>query len=481
MGQELLRLDNVTRRITSEFYISGINLTVSKGEVLALAGKNAAGKSTLTGVINGNLPADSGRIYFDGAEVKIPSPIEALHLGIVTLSQNNAGFDNLPVCDNVLMGNPKYFKTGSLSHRKLSAVCAEAFEKLDIQVSPMQIFSSLTPAQKQAVAVARAYLSDPKLIIMDEPSSRLPERECDILYQTVRALKEAGVAVIYITHRLGEIIQLADRVALVEHGEIKELRDVPGMTELDLIEMIEGFKVTDIYSKEEVAQGEVVLSVKNFSAPDAKNISFELHQGEIIGFLGGAGACGRSIYRLLCGLQDYEGEVEIAGKLVKLNHPLQSDANRIVAAIDEETEQMMQSFDAKQGTGFLARFFSDTKENIRQVGSTLGNIAGLRKSEEYMTGGFRQKELLLRTLGKDGDIYVLVDPTNGIDLQTRMKIYVSIVGLAKRGRGVLFFTNDPGEAAGLADRVIVLGKDEIVFDTNAKKTDIETLTKLLKE
>lgn len=480
MAQELLRLDHVTRRITSEFYIRGITLTVNKGEVLALAGKNAAGKSTLTGVINGNLAADSGRIFFEGAEVTLSDPAVALGHGIVTLAQNNQGFDNLPVCDNVLLANPKYFKTGGLSHKKLGAVCADAFAKLGIDVDPQQAFCSLTPAQKQSVAIARAYLCDAKLIIMDEPSSRLPQKECGILYGAVRALKEAGVAIIYITHRLDEILLLADKVALVERGEVKEVRSTQGLTELDLIEAIEGFQVNDIYSKEEVAQGEVLLSVQNFAAEQAHDISFELHQGEIIAFLSDSGVCGRTIYRMLCGLEDYTGTVCIAGKPVRLNHPLVTDEQRIVTAIDEETEEMMKSFNAKKGTGFLSRMIGEVLNTTRGVGKTMGGMVGMHKADEYMTGGFRQKELMMRTLCKDGDIYVLVDPTNGIDLQTRMKLYVDIGGLAKRGRGVLFFTNDVCEALGLADYIVVLDTDTVVFQTNAKKTTAATLTKLLK-
>lgn len=481
MAQELLKLDNVTRRITSEFYIKGIDLTINKGEVLALAGKNAAGKSTLTGVINGNLPADSGRIFFEGTQVAIPDPSVALGLGIVTLAQNNQGFDNLPVCDNVLLANPKYFKTGALSHKKLGAVCADAFAKLGIDVDPQQAFCTLTPAQKQSVAIARAYLCDAKLIIMDEPSSRLPQKECGILYGIVRALKEAGVAIIYITHRLDEILLLADRVALVERGEVKEVRSTQGLTELDLIEAIEGFKVNDIYSKEQIEPGEALLSVQNFAAQQARDISFELHRGEIIAFLGDSGGCGRAVYRMLCGLEDYAGEVTIAGRPVRLSHPLVTDEQRIIPAIDEETEEMMKSFNAKKGTGFFSRIIGDVVNTTRGVGKTMGGIVGVRKQDEYMTGGFRQKELMMRTLCRDGDIYVLVDPTNGIDLQTRMKLYVDIGGLAKRGRGVLFFTNDVSEALGLADRIFVLGTNTVVFETYAKKTDAATLTKLLKE
>jgi|GEM_PF-1085712 len=484
MAQELMRLEQVTRRITSEFYIRKINLTINKGEVFALAGKNAAGKSTLASVMNGYLPADSGRIYFEGQQVQLPDPGAALKLGIITLMQNNQGFEQMPVADNVLFGNDKYYKTGKMSPRKLAAVCAECFEKLGIAIDPRAPFYTLTPAQKQAVAIARAYLFDAKLIIMDEPSSRLPQKECEVLYSTVRALRENGVSILYITHRLDEIIKLADRVAFIERGELKEVRSTADMTELDLIEAIEGFRVDNIYSKEPLELGEPVLKVQNLSAGQAKDINFTLHKSEVIALVSDLGMCAQSIYRTLNGLLQYNGSIQVDGKEVKIDNPLTANSLRIVSAIDEDMEETLSNYDSKDGraVGRFAVLSARFRDTINGVGKMLNNVVGLKlQQKEYMTGGYRQKELVLRTLAKDGDIYILVDPTNGIDLQTKMRVYSDIAQLAKHGKGILYFTNDVHEAVGLADRILVLGTNTIVFDKNAKETDASTLAKLLKE
>ncbi|WP_312643495.1 ATP-binding cassette domain-containing protein [Hydrogenoanaerobacterium sp.] len=483
MAQELMRLEQVTRRITSEFYIRNIDLTINKGEVLALAGKNAAGKSTLASVINGFLPADSGRIYFEGRPVKISEPAVATKLSIVTLMQNNQGFEQMSVADNILFGNDQYYKTGRMSPRRLCAVCSECFETLGIDIDPSKPFYTLTSAQKQAAAIARAYLSDAKLIIMDEPSSHLPHKECSVLYDMVHALRKTGVSILYITHRLDEIIALADRVVFVERGELKEVRETAGMTELDLIEAIEGFQVSDIYSKQQLELGEPVLEVASISAGHAKDISFTLHKSEIIALVSDSGLCAQSVYRMLAGLLEYTGGIKVAGREVRIDNPITADALRIVSAIDEDTEEQLQNYDSDGGrkAGKLALLSAKMRDTINAMGKMLHNVVGVNtQRKEYMTGGYRQRELVQRALAKDGDIFVLVDPTNGVDLQTKLRIYNEIAGQAKRGRGILYFTNDVNEAIGLADRILVLGRNTIVFDKSAKETDADTLTKLLK-
>ena len=484
MPQELLRLENVTRRITSEFYIRGASLIIYKGEVLALAGKNAAGKSTFSGVINGVLPAESGRIFFEGQEVAIKDTIKATELGIITLMQNNRGFAELSTADNILFGNPKYYKSGSLTPRKMREVCLKCFEALGIELDPLAHFGTLTPAQKQMAAIARAYLFDAKLIIMDEPSSHLPENECEVLYKAVQSLRSAQVSVLYITHRLNEIIKLADRVAFIERGEIKKVQSAEGLTELDLIEGIEGYRVTDIYSKLPVELGDPVLELDNICGGCAENISLTLRRGEVVSILSGVGQCGVAICHVLLGLVKYSGTIKVCGKVANLQNPLVSNALRIAAAVDEKTEQQLENYDSEGGkkTGALAVLMANIKHNTSGMGRMLSNVLGMdsMRQREYMTGGFKQKELVARAMARDADIYLLVNATNGIDLQAKMGIYKNINDLAKRGCGVLYFTNDATEAVGIADRVIVLGENTVVFDTYAKETDTDTLVKLLK-
>lgn len=484
MQEELLRLDRATRRITSEFYIREIDLTIYKGEVLALIGKNAAGKSTLTGVINGSLPAESGRIFFEGREVRIGDTTQALGLGIITLMQNNRGFPELSVADNVLFGNPQYFKTGSLSNKKMCEICAPCFAQLGIALDPTARFGDLTPAQKQTVSIARAYLFRAKLIIMDEPSSHLPEKECDALYRTVNLLRGMGISVIYITHRLSEVPLLADRVAIVEHGEIKEVRSAQGLTELELIECVEGHRVEDIYGKQPVELGAPLLELANVSCGAASEVTLTLRAGEVLALLAGAGECGAGIRGALLGLSPYKGEIRVGGKPVRVQNPLISNALRIAAAVDEETERRLQSYDSKGGssTGTFAALRAKTKENVDGIGRMLSGVFGMDRLQhsEYMTGGYRQRELVQRTLHRDADIYILVDAVNGIDLQSKMRLYADIVKLALRGKSVLYFTNDAEEAVGVADRVLVLGENTVVFDTYAKETTAADLIKLLK-
>lgn len=484
MAEELLKLKGVTRRVTSEFYIRDIELTVYKGEVLALAGKNAAGKSTLTGLINGTLPAESGRIFFEGREVKIAEPKDAVELGIVTLVQNNTGFPQFSVAENILFGNPKYYKTANLTRKRLCEICLPCFAALGIKLDPMGDYDALTPAQKQMADIARAYLFEAKLIIMDEPSSRLPESECETLYDMVKKLRQGGVSIIYITHRLHEIIELADRVAFIEHGEIKDVRAAAGMTELDLIEGVEGHSVNDIYGREPNEPGEPVLELSHVKSEVLDDVSLTVCGGEVLALLCGAESSGAGLYRVLLGLAPYSGGIKVCGADVNIKNPLIADSLRISAAVDESTERCLQSYNSTGGskTGGGALLVARCKEYTEAMGRMFSKVVvpGALRRGEYMTGGYRQRELVARAMARDADIYILVDATNGIDLQAKMQVYTKLNKLAKRGCAVLYFTNDISEALGLADKIIVLGKNTVVFDTYAKETDADTLKKLLK-
>lgn len=479
MAEVLLRLDNVTRRITSEFYIKNVDLTVYRGEVLALCGKNAAGKSTLAAVISGALPADSGRIWLEGREERIASTEDAMRLGIIMLTQNNGGFPAMSVADNVLFGNRKYYVSGIIGTRKLFAICGKCFDELGIEVDPTVSFSRLTPAQRQMAALARAYLSDAKLVIMDEPSSHLPQEEQQTLFRVVRALRDAGVSVLYITHRLGEVLELCDRAVFVRRGEITAVREVAGMTELDLIEEIEGFRVENLYGQREGALGDVLLEARGFATADAVSpLDFTLRQGELVAVLGGASSGVRTLCCALCGLVPYRGDVLVRGEKAELRSPLEADARRIVCAVDEATERAVSHYDSKGGrhSGPLFRALAGVKEAASAFGEAMAGVTGasrLRQSE-YMTGGYRQRELMQRTMARDADIYLLAEPSNGVDLQTRLSIYADIRRAQERGRGVVLFTGDPAEALGLADTVIVL-RPGGALAVSAKETSLEAL------
>lgn len=479
MAEVLLRLDNITRRITSEFYIRNVDLTVYKGEVLALAGKNAAGKSTLSAVVNGALPADSGRIWLDGAEVRITSTAEAQRLGIITLAQNNGGFPDMSVADNVLFGNKKYYVSGTIGTRKLFEICAGCFRELGIAVDSTLPFGRLTPAQRQLTLLARAYLAEARLVIMDEPSSHLPQAEQETLYRVVRALRDKGVSILYITHKLSEILELCDRVAFVRRGELAAVREVAGMTELDLIEEIEGFRVENIYGTRERALGGPLLEARGLVTADSVcPLSFTLREGGLTAVLGGAGSGARTLCCALCGLAPHKGDTLVRGEEAALTSPLEADARRIVCAVDEKTEEAVSHYDSKGGKhkGVLYRALAGVMETTSTLGRALGGITGADRLRhgEYMTGGYRQRELMLRVMGRDADIYLLAEPSNGVDLQTRMAIYADIRRAQERGRGIVLFTGDPAEALGLADDIIVLKSGGAVA-FSAKETSVEEL------
>ena len=483
MAQELLRLENITRRITSEFYIRGVDLTVYRGEVLALAGKNAAGKSTLSAVINGSLPADSGRIRLDGNEITIRSPEDARALGIVTLQQNNAGFPEMSVADNILFGNPRHYVAGVIGTKRLFTICEECFTALQIQLDARARFGSLTPAQKQLAALARAYLSNARLIIMDEPSSHLPQREYQTLCGVVRALREAGVSVLYITHRLGEILELCDRVAVIQRGEVREVRNVSGMTELDLIEAIEGYRVESVYGRREGELGGPLLEARGFLPRGASTpVSFTLREGGLLAVLGGADSFAPLLCRALCGLERSTGGLLQRGEALRLQSPLDADAHRIVCAVDESTEATLRHYDSKGGksTGTLARLTAGLQNTTEALGRVFSGFVGTNRLHhtEYMTGGYRQRELMQRTMARDGDIYILVNPVNGVDLQTRLGIYADIRRAQECGRGVILFTGDMEEALGLADTLLLLRPQGEALTLSAQETSPQELRKL---
>ena len=299
----------------------------------------------------------------------------------------------------------------------------------------------------------------------------------------VRRLRGAGVSILYITHRLREILALADRVAFVERGEIKLVRETAGLTELDLIEQIEGHSVGDLYGRADRAEpGEPLLEVEHLSAGETRDVSLTVRHGELVAVLSDGGQGMQGLLHALLGLTSHTGVIRLDGREAALTSPLEADALRIVAAVDEDTEELLATYDSKGGraTGRLSALGAGWKQLTISMGRMTRKMVGMKQEGEYMTGGFRQRELMQRTLGRDGDLYLLVDATNGVDLQTRLRIYNDLGALLARGRGVLYFTNDAAEAAGLADRVLVLRGNTIVFERYAKEIDAATLTKLLK-
>ena len=300
----LLELRGVSRRISSEFYLRGINLALRPGEVHALVGRNASGKSTLFSTIMGVFTPDRGQVLIDGQPAEIRNTSDAVKNGLILVAQHQQMFANLPVYENLFFGNELRMggKLGLVDNRRMLHRCEEVFRQMNVQIDPRAPMGNLTDAERQLTAIARAIVTDGRIILLDEPSTHLNESEKQRLYDAIAGLKQEGRAFLIISHDLNEVLAVADTISVMEDGEIVRSAPAGEFDEKALIEAVYGIKSENIYYRERPEAGKEVLRLEDFSGPNFSGVSLSLRAGQVTAFMGGAQSGKLSVARSLAGL-----------------------------------------------------------------------------------------------------------------------------------------------------------------------------------
>jgi rhamnose transport system ATP-binding protein len=469
MNENILELKDITKRFSGVEVLHEVPFTLRRGEVHALLGENGAGKSTLVKVMTGVHHADEGEMLLDGVQVVFNDTRESRQAGIAAIYQELSLFPDLDVAENIFVGRQPTTRGGRIDWRKLYAEADKLLRSLGVHLDLKHKARSLTIAQQQMVEIARAFSINARILIMDEPTSSLTLNEVADLFRIVRRLRDEGTAIIFISHRLEELFELADRVTVLRDGAYVDTRELKDVTRDDLIRMMVGRKITNLFPKQDVEAGKVVLQVDHLTREGAFNdISFELREGEILGMAGLVGAGRTNVARALFGVEPASsGTIQLHGEEVRMRSPQQAIALGLAyVPEDRQLHGLIPSMNitANISLPMLPRYarrgwLRDTVERAAAFNAAIqmevrANSIWQRARE--LSGGNQQKVVLAKWLSTKPAILILDEPTRGIDVGTKAAVHALMSKLAAEGMAILMISSELPEVLGMSDRIIVM-------------------------
>ena len=487
-----IELKSIKKIFPGVVALENVDFDVRYGEVHALVGENGAGKSTLIKIFGGAYQPDGGEIYIDGKRVIISSTAAAQHFKIAVIYQEFNLIPDLSVAENIFIGRAPKIAKSFVNWSKLNKDATEILKKLDIDINPRKFISDLSIAEKQMVEIAKSLSTDARLIIMDEPTATLTEKEVVKLFAIIEELKKKGVSIVYISHRLDEAFRLSDRITVLRDGKKIETKNTSQTNQDEIVSLMVGKIVKEYFAaREQTTIGrEIVMEVKNYNIADyVHDINFKLYRGEILGF---AGVLGSGIHHLLRSLygaaQKTDGEVFFEGKPVEMKNA--SEAIRLgigYVTEDRKGEGLLNDMSVLQNvsiiiikllTFFKGMFIKQKKELdvFYKVAKELDiKYANINQRIIYLSGGNQQKVIMGRTLVSNCKVLILLEPTRGIDVGAKAEIHKIMVALANKGISIIMTSSELPELVNLTDRCFVLYKGEIVAEFNRENMDEEKL------
>lgn len=474
----ILRMEHISKRFPGVQALDGVTFEVAEGEIHALVGENGAGKSTLMKILTGALPGDTGTITLRGQPVEIDSPRRAQALGISMIHQELALIPYLNVGQNIYLGRePEGVLPGFINWPTLYAQARQQLDKLNITVDPTTTVADLSIAQRQMVEVAKALSFNADVIVMDEPTSALSERETETLFGLMRSLKEQGVTIIFISHRIEEVLAVADRVTVLRDGQLVGVALISEVDMGQVVRMMVGRELGEMYPKEAVPRQEMVLRVKGLSrGNELQDIDLELYEGEILGLAGLVGAGRTQLARAIFGIDPIErGEIWIDSQRVRIDSPKKAIALGMGFVPEERAAQglflgmtvrqniTISSLDKISRLGFV-----NSREAVRLAEDYVSRLdirtPSLRQRVRNLSGGNQQKVVLARWLSLNPKVLILDEPTRGIDVGAKAEIHALMSQLAKQGVGIIMISSELPEILGISDRIMVMHEGRVVAE-----------------
>lgn len=491
MNTPLLRLENINLSLEN-FALQDINIDLHSQEVHVVMGENGSGKSLLMQIICGLVSPMSGTMHVDGQEVKTTQLSSGRGHDMIYIRQDATMLTQLSIAENLFFHNLPYKSKllRNIDYDKLNYMCQQMIDELDLPVSVLDRVSDLGFAQRQIMEFCRAYVSDASIVILDEPSASLTMSERDLLFRIVHRIRKRGAGVFYITHCLDDVFSFGDRVTVMRKGHIMGTRTVAGSTKADIIHMLSGQYIKERYPKIHTSRGKKMLSVRNLTfANKLHDINFDLHAGEILGVTGLAGSGRTLLANCLFGAADgMSAQIEVVGKEVSLKSPYQAIEHGI-ALIPEDrlADSIFATLNIRDNMSVssLKRFTNFATINatiLEQVVATYIDKLNINhnpnhKMLEY-SGGNQQKSIFAKWIMSRSKIFILDEPTRGLDIASKIDIYNSINDLVKKNTGIIFISSDIEEILGVCDRVAVLANQTIVCDRPTKEITAEEVISL---
>lgn len=474
----VLEMKNVSKTFPGVKALQNVALTVYPAEVHSLMGENGAGKSTLMKILSGAYSADKGgEIYVDGEQVQITDPLSAKRIGIAVIYQELSLSPNLTIAENIFLGS-EISSRGIVNRNAMVEQSQKTLDRLGVEFSPKTLVSELSIAEQQMIEIARAVHSKAKILVMDEPTTALSTRETTHLFKLIHRLREEGLAIIYISHRMSEVYELSDRCSVLRDGSYVGTLKRNELNSESLVKMMVGRDISGFYKKDHQAnqRGEVILEVKGISDNHkVKPSSLNLHRGEVLAIAGLVGSGRTELARLIFGADTKTaGEVHLNGHKLKIQSPKDAIDNGILYLTEDRKSQgLFLDMDVCNNTNLLAFSKDCSAAKLLDLGrrderaeaaiEALNiRVPHSRVSVGALSGGNQQKVLLSRLLEVSPKVLILDEPTRGVDIGAKSEIYKIINDLVVQGVGVLVISSELPEVIGIADRVLVMHEGSIV-------------------
>ena len=489
----VLEMENISKEFPGVKALDNVQLKLKPGTVHALMGENGAGKSTLMKCLFGIYEKNSGKILLDGVEVNFKSTKEALENGVSMVHQELNQVLQRNVLDNIWLG--RYPMKGFfVDEKKMYNDTINIFKDLDIKVDPRKKVADLPIAERQMIEIAKAVSYKSKVIVMDEPTSSLTEKEVDHLFKIIKKLKESGVGIIYISHKMEEIKMISDEITILRDGKWISTNDVSKISTEQIISMMVGRDLTERFPKKDNTAKEMILEVKNLTAlnqPSIQDVSFELYKGEILGIAGLVGSKRTEIVETIFGMRPKEhGEILLHGKSVKNKSPedaikngfaLVTEERRstgIFSMLDVAFNSVISNLDRYKNKFRLLKNKDIERDTKWIVDSMRVKTPSYSTKIGSLSGGNQQKVIIGRWLLTEPEVLMLDEPTRGIDVLAKYEIYQLMIDLAKKDKGIIMISSEMPELLGVTDRILVMSNGRVAGIVKTSETNQEEIMEL---
>jgi ABC-type sugar transport system ATPase subunit len=482
MPQPLVELFRIAKSFGGVQAVKGIDLTIDSGQIVGLVGENGAGKSTIIKLLSGVYPPDRGTIRIAGRDVRFASPRDALTAGVTTIQQELTCFAHLSIAENLLMGErwPRR-KWGGVDWTALFAEAGRRLNEFGLSLETHRTLAELTAAEKQEIAIAGALARRARFVILDEPTASLTEPEVKRLFSHLRRLREQGVTILYVSHRLDEIFELSDRIVVLRDGSLVATHRIGEVDARQLVHDMVGRPLEQVYPRTRSATpGAPLLELDGVSrAGMFRNVNLAVRAGEIVGLAGLVGAGRSELARAIYGMYRLDaGAMKLRGRTWQPSHPQESIRSGLVYVPEERKRQGLvlgHSLAESISIGFsdrLTRFGLIAPRSERSLVKEAIGRYDIRSADAghaiaTLSGGNQQKALLARWLEREPEVIILDEPTRGVDVGAKSQIHALVDNLAARGKGILFISSDLGEILGMSDRILVMNRGTIETELRA--------------
>ncbi|MBQ6485793.1 MAG: sugar ABC transporter ATP-binding protein [Carnobacterium sp.] len=484
-------MKNIYKAFGTNAVLEGVNFDTHGGEIHALMGENGAGKSTMMNILTGMHKKDQGTILINGKEHSYTNPKEAEEHGVSFIHQEMNTWPQMTVLENLFIGKEMKNKIGFIRSKEMKTLALKTFKELGITMDLDADVQTLSVGQQQMIEIAKALMTDCQVLIMDEPTAALTDREIRMLFKIIQHLKTKEVAIIYISHRMEEIFEISDRITVMRDGMTVDTTLTKETNVDDVVRKMVGREISDYYPKKNAEIGETVFEVKNLSGTSGfENISFSVKSGEIVGFSGLMGAGRTEIMRGIFGIDPIsQGEIILEGKKVQLKNP----STAIKAGVgflteNRKEEGLVLDFSIKDNISlpsideFRVRGLVDTKTEDEFVQLLMKRLTVKAQNEDIsagsLSGGNQQKVVLAKWIGIGPKVLILDEPTRGVDVGAKREIYQLMNELAERGVAIVMVSSDLPEVLGVSDRILVVHEGKIAGELNRTEATQEKIMNL---